>query len=76
MLFNLSNKLTVSKDDSTKIEGKYRDLGVQGNYHIYEPLDALASMNLGVGSGWCTTGRYEHYGEKNFKPSLKDAKEH
>ena len=76
LLFNLSNKLVVSKDDSTKIEGKYRDLGVQGNYHIYEPLDALASMNLGVGSGWCTAGRYEHYGDKNFKSSLKDAKKH
>lgn len=33
-------------------------------------------MNLGVGSGWCTAGRYEHYGDKNFKPSLKDAKKH
>lgn len=76
LLFNLSNKLTVNKDDSTKIEGKYRDLGIQGNYHIYEPLDALASMNLGVGSGWCTTGRYGHYGDKNFKPSLKDAENH
>ena len=76
LLFNLSNKLTVSKDDSTEIEGEYRDLGVQGNYHIYEPLDALASMNLGVGSGWCTAGRYGHYGDKNFKPSLKDAKHH
>ena len=76
LLFNLSNKLTVSKDDPTKIEGKYRDLGIQGNYHIYEPLDALASMNLGVGSGWCTTGRYGHYGDMNFKPSLEDAKKH
>lgn len=74
ILHNLQSK--VKSDDLTKIQGKYKYLGEKDGYKVYQPLDALASMNLGVGSGWCTTGRYCHYGDANFKPSLKDAEKH
>jgi len=33
-------------------------------------------MALGVNTGWCTTGRYGHYGDPNFIPSEEDAKRH
>lgn len=56
LLFNLSNKLAVSKNDSTEIEGEYIDLGVQGNYHIYEPLDAQSVVSLVQGSNRLFTG--------------------
>lgn len=74
ILHNLQAK--VAADDLTRIQGKYNYLGEKDEYKVYQPLDATASMNLGVGSGWCTTGRYKHYGEVNFKPSLRDAKSH
>lgn len=74
ILHNLQSK--VKSDDLTKIQGKYNYLGEKDGYKVYQPLDSLASMNLGVGSGWCTTGRYCHYGDANFKPSLKDAEKH
>lgn len=74
ILHNLQSK--VKSDDLTKIQGKYNYLGEVDGYKVYQPLDVIASMNLGVGSGWCTTGRYGHYGEVNFKPSLEDAESH
>lgn len=74
ILHNLQAKIAAS--DLTKIQGEYKYLGEKDGYKVYQPLDAIASMNLGVGSGWCTTGRYGHYGDANFKPSLKAAKEH
>lgn len=74
ILHNLQAK--TATDDLTKIQGKYNYIGEKDGYKIYQPLDALASMNLGVGSGWCTTGRYDHYGDVNFKPSLTAAKAH
>lgn len=74
ILHNLQSK--VKSDDLTKIQGKYKYLGEKDGYKVYQPLDALASMNLGVGSGWCITGRYSHCGDTNFKPSLKDAEMH
>ena len=74
ILHNLQSKL--KSDDLTKIQGEYKYLGEFDSYKVYQPLDALASMNLGVGSGWCTTGRYGHYGDVNFKPSVADAKKH
>lgn len=74
ILHNLQSK--VPSDDLTKIQGKYNYIGEKNGYKIYQPLDAIASINLGTGSGWCTTGRYGHYGDTNFKPSLKDAERH
>ena len=75
ILFNLKNRIQT-KDDTTELAGEYKYLGEGKGYKVYQPLDALASMNLGVGTGWCTTGRYGHAGEKNCKPSESDAKEH
>lgn len=68
----------LSKTDFSKeqIPGKYNYLGRYGEYDVYEPLDYLSSMALGVNTGWCTTGRYGHYGEPNFKPSEEDARRH
>lgn len=78
ILNNLRAKVVKKGDDVdlTKIQGKYRFLGSKDGYDVYEPLDVISSMSLGVGSGWCTTGRYGHAGDLNFKPSYEDAKEH
>lgn len=78
ILHNLQAKVKTGDNnvDLTKIQGKYNFLGSRDGYDVYEPLDVIASMSLGVGTGWCTTGRYGHAGDVNFKPSLKDAKEH
>lgn len=79
ILHNLQAKVVKTDGvgtDLTKIQGKYNFLGSRDEYDVYEPLDVIASMSLGVGSGWCTTGRYGHAGEVNFKPSLKDARKH
>lgn len=78
ILYNLRAKVVNndSKADMTKIQGKYNYLGSKDGYDVYEPLDVVASMSLGVGTGWCTTGRYGHAGDLNFKPSYEDAKEH
>lgn len=78
ILYNLRAKVVKNdgKADMTKIQGKYNYLGSKDGYDVYEPLDVVASMSLGVGTGWCTTGRYGHAGELNFKPSYEDAEEH
>ena len=76
ILFNLKQKVSAKDNDLTKIQGEYEYIGQGNGYKVYKPLDAVASMNLGVGTGWCTTGRYGHYGDDNFKPSLADAKRH
>ena len=76
ILFNLKQKVSAKDNDITKIQGRYEYIGQGNGYKVYKPLDAVASMNLGVGTGWCTTGRYGHYGEDNFKPSLSDAEKH
>lgn len=78
ILNNLRAKVVRKGDDVdlTKIQGEYRFLGSKDGYDVYEPLDVISSMSLGVGSGWCTTGRYGHAGDLNFKPSYEDAKEH
>lgn len=61
---------------STGIRGKYSYLGEKDGYKVYQPLDYLASVDLGYMSGWCTTGRYEHAGQRNCKPNEKEAKKH
>ena len=78
ILNNLRAKVVKKGDDIdlTKIQGKYRFLGSKDGYDVYEPLDVISSMSLGVGTGWCTTGRYGHAGDLNFKPSYEDAKKH
>jgi len=34
-----------------EIRGKYKDFGIVGNYHVYQPLDYISSMDLGVNTG-------------------------
>lgn len=50
ILFNLKNRIQT-KDDTTELAGEYKYLGEGKGYKVYQPLDALASMNLGVGTG-------------------------
>lgn len=82
MLQSLQQKVSGNTDKSQvdfskkQIPGKYKYWGKFGKYEVYEPLDAKSSMALGVNTGWCTTGRYGHAEEPNFKPSLKDAQQH
>ena len=64
------------KGEDKEIRGKYNYLGEKGGYKIYQPLDVQASMDLGVNTGWCTTGRYGHYGHPEFTPSEEDAASH
>ena len=73
----MGNKDMSNVDFSQKqIPGEYEYYGRMGNYDVYEPLDYISSMALGVNTGWCTTGRYGHYGDPNFKPSEGDAQRH
>lgn len=52
-----SNDETEINQEDKELKGKYRDLGIQGNYHIYEPLDAQAAVSLVQGSNQLFTGR-------------------
>jgi len=73
----MGNKDMSNVDFSQKqIPGEYEYYGRMGGYDVYEPLDYISSMALGVNTGWCTTGRYGHYGDPNFKPSEADARRH
>lgn len=73
----MGNKDMSKVDFSQKqIPGEYEYYGRMGDYDVYEPLDYISSMALGVNTGWCTTGRYGHYGDPNFKPSEGDAQRH
>ena len=76
ILYNLEHKIKTNQDDISKTEGDYDYLGESGGYKVYYIKDAVASMNLGVGTGWCISGRYGHFGKNNVKPSLKDAEKH
>ena len=78
ILYNLRAKVVKNdgKADMTKIQGKYNYLGSKDGYDVYEPLDVISSMSLGVGTGWCTTGRYGHAGNLNFKPDREEAEDH
>lgn len=82
ILSKLQRKLKVSKNnnnynvDKEGIRGKYNYLGEKNGYKVYQPLDYLASVDLGYMSGWCTAGRYEHAGERDCKPSETEAKKH
>ena len=59
-----------------EIRGSYNYLGEKNGYKVYQPLDVQASMDLGVNTGWCTTGRYNHYGHPEYTPSKRDANKH
>lgn len=70
-------KLRKNQNAGQEIRGDYKYLGEAKGYKVYQPLDYVASMDLGINSGWCTTGRYGHAGAgSSYVPSAKDAKKH
>ena len=71
-----AQKKRIIQGTDKEIRGKYNYRGEKNGYKVYEPLDVQASMDLGVNTGWCTTGRYGHAGHPEFTPSLRDAKKH
>lgn len=70
------NKTSKVSTNEWEPRGDYRYLGQHRGYDVYRVNDYIASMDLGINTGWCTTGRYGHYGDSRFVPSEKDAKEH
>lgn len=60
LLEGLNDTDEINQKDK-ELKGKYRDLGVVGRYHVYEPLDAQAAISLGQGSKWGFTGRGHGY---------------
>ena len=76
ILLNLQNR-AITKDDSlTELAGDYEYLGEGKGYKVYKINDVIASINFGAGTGWCISGRYDHYGEKNYKPTKAEAEKH
>lgn len=71
-----AQKKRIISGKDKEIRGKYKYLGEKDGYKVYQPLNYLASMDLGVNTGWCTAGRYGHYGHPEFTPSLNDARKH
>jgi len=71
-----AQKKRVMSGKTREVRGKYNFLGEKNGYLVYEPLDYVASMDLGINTGWCTTGRYGHAGHPEYNPSAKDAKKH
>lgn len=77
ILYNLQNRIkTKDGNVASEIAGNYKLIGEKNGFKIYEVLDHIAAMNLGVGTGWCISGRYQHYGEPNYKPAEEEAKKH
>ena len=55
---DLENKVVKDKDTGkTKLNRKY--IGSGNGYEVWQPLDWETSMNMGDGTGWCITGRYQ-----------------
>lgn len=71
-----AQKKRIISGTEKEIRGKYIYLGEKGGYKVYQPLNAQASMDLGVNTGWCTAGRYGHYGHPEYAPSVQDAEQH
>ena len=76
ILLNLQNR-AITKDGSlTELAGDYEYLGEDKGYKVYKINDVIASINFGAGTGWCISGRYGHYGEKNYTPTREEAEKH
>ena len=76
ILYNLQNRTITKADSLTELAGDYEYLGEDKGYKVYKINDVIASINLGAGTGWCISGRYGHYGEKNYTPTKKEAEKH
>ena len=77
ILNNLQNRI-ITKDGNLESEaaGKYEFIGESDGYKVYHIKDYIAAINFGFGTGWCISGRYEHYGEPNYIPDEASAKKH
>lgn len=76
ILINLQNRAITKDDNLTELAGDYEYLGEGKGYKVYKINDVVASMNLGAGTGWCISGRFGHYGEKNYTPTRSEAEKH
>ena len=76
ILLNLQNRVITKDGSLTELAGDYKYLGEDKGYKVYKINDVIASINFGSGTGWCISGRYGHYGEKNYKPTKEAAEEH
>lgn len=76
ILINLQNRAITKDGNLTEIDGDYEYIGEGKGYKVYKINDAVASINLGADTGWCISGRYGHYGEKNYTPSRDEAEKH
>ncbi len=76
ILYNLENRIITKADNITSVAGDYEYLGEDKGYKVYYIKDHIAAMNFGAGTGWCISGRYDHYNEPNYIPSESKAKEH
>ena len=76
ILLNLQNRAITKDDNLTELAGDYEYLGEDKGYKVYKINDVIASINFGSGTGWCISGRYGHYGEKNYTPTRETAEKH
>ena len=76
ILYNLQNRTITKAGSLTELDGDYEYLGEDKGYKVYKINDVIASINLGAGTGWCISGRYGHYGEKNYTPAREEAEKH
>ena len=75
-LLNLQNRAITKNGSLTELAGDYEYLGEGKGYKVYKINDVIASINFGSGTGWCISGRYGHYGEKNYTPTREAAEKH
>lgn len=75
-LLNLQNRAITKNGSLTELAGDYEYLGEDKGYKVYKINDVIASINFGSGTGWCISGRYGHYGEKNYTPTRETAEKH
>ena len=76
ILLNLQTRAITKDDNLTELAGDYEYLGEGKGYKVYKINDVIASINFGSGTGWCISGRYGHYGEKNYKTTKAEAEKH
>ena len=76
ILLNLQNHAITKNGSLTELAGDYEYLGEDKGYKVYKINDVIASINFGSGTGWCISGRYGHYGEKNYTPTREEAEKH
>ena len=65
----------LNKQNETDGKGDFEYLGEKNGYKVYKVNDYIASFYLGKNTGWCISGRYQHYNdEKNA--NIAEAEKH